>query len=192
MSTLSKVNFEPTSDIMVVHRRDFPLADPTLAQPTNAVALVDGEWVTLNASYQIIRASNIASPGAAATVRSFPLFAEKGRYDVQAIAGTKTPVLLMGQYEVDTRIFDATAVVGSGAAITTPLQPLKVATVTFSGRNFSGLVGHGGSGDSAPVVGYVTRLPANNGGKLRFIQGWRQLAPTRPHNQTTKNGRKRS
>lgn len=180
MSTLSKVNFEPTSDIMTVHRRDFPLADPTLAQPTNAVALVDGEWMTLNTSGQMIRASNIAVGGNAATVRSFPLFAERGRYDVQAVAGTKAPLLFLGQYECDTRIFDATAVVGGGAAITTAFQPLKVATVTFSGRNFTGLVGHGGAADTNPVVGYVVRLPANNGGKLRFIQGWRQLAPDPP------------
>jgi hypothetical protein len=53
------------------------------------------------------------------------------------------------------------------------LQPLKAATVTIGSRNFVGLVGHGGSADTSPVLGYVTRLPANNGGKLRFISGYR-------------------
>jgi hypothetical protein len=53
------------------------------------------------------------------------------------------------------------------------MQGLKVATVALGGRNYCGLVGHGGSGDSSPVIGYVTRLPASNGGKLRFINGWR-------------------
>lgn len=181
MSTLMKINFTPVSDILPVQRRDFPLADPTLAQPLNAVCLVDGEWLTLNSSYQIIRATDITSvgayqpSGASFPPRSFPLFAERGRYDVQALSSAKMPVLWRGDYEFDTRIFDASAVVHSGAAITAPMQPLKVATVSFGGRNFTGLVGHGAlsGGDTDPIVGYVTRLPANNGGQLRFISGWR-------------------
>ncbi len=181
MSTLQKINFTPVSDILPIQRRDFPLADPTLAQPLNAVALVDGEWLTLNSNYQVIRATDITSvgayqpAGAAFPPRSFPLFAERGRYDVQALSSTKMPILWRGEYEFDTRIFDASAVVHSGAAITAVMQPLKVATVSFGGRNFTGLVGHGAlsGADTDPVVGYVTRLPANNGGQLRFISGWR-------------------
>lgn len=181
MSTLQKINFTPVSDILPVQRRDFPLADPTLAQPLNAVALVDGEWMTLNSNYQLIRGADITTPaayqpaGAAFPPRCFPLFAERGRYDVQALSSTKMPILWRGDYEFDTRIFDATAVVHGGAAITAPMQPLKIATITFGGRNFVGLVGHGAlsGGDTDPVVGYVTRLPANNGGQLRFISGWR-------------------
>lgn len=173
MSTIQKVNFEPISDILPVQRRDFPLADPTLANPINAVALIDGEWLTLNTSYQLLRASTIGSVGNAASLLSFPLFAERGRYDVQAIAGTKMPVLFRGEYEFDTRVFDAAAVVGSGAIISTILQPLKVATITIGSRNYSGLVGHGGAADTQPIRGYVTRLPSSNGGKLRFISGWR-------------------
>ena len=182
MSTLSKINFTPVSDILPVQRRDFPVADPTLVQPLNAVALVDGEWMTLNTSYQLVRATDITSVGAVAPaggipLRAFPLFAERGRYDVQSLSGHKMPVLWRGDYEFDTRIFDATAAVGAagGAAITYVMQPLKVATVSFGGRNFTGLVGHGllTAADTDPIVGYVTRLPANNGGQLRFISGWR-------------------
>lgn len=175
MSTLQKVNFSPVSDILPVQRRDFPLADPTLANPLNAVALVDGEWMTLNAAAQAVRATAIGTPADPALALSFPLWAERGRSDVQAMSGVKMPLLWMGHYEVDTRIFDATAVVHGGAAITTMLQPLKVATVTFGGRNFSGLVGHGAltGGDTDPIVGWVTRLPANNGGQLRFRSGGR-------------------
>lgn len=181
MSTLQKINFTPVTDILPVQRRDFPLADPTLAQPLNALALVDGEWMTLNSAYQLIRASDITTPGAVKPAgapfppRSFPLFAERGRYDVQAMSLVKMPVLWRGDYEFDTRIFDATAVYSGGAAITAVMQPLKIATITFGGRNFTGLVGHGplSGGDTDPVVGYVTRLPASNGGQLRFISGWR-------------------
>src|SRR5579862_6415705 len=176
MSTILRVNFEPVSDILPIPRRDFSLFDPTQADPLNATALVDGEWMTLNTAYQLVRASTIGSVGNGATVKSFPLFAERGRYDVRANSGTKMPILWRGEYEFDTRVYDATAVVtspGTGAAITTVMQGLKVATIAIGGRNYTGLVGHGGSSDASPVVGYVTRLPANNGGKLRFINGWR-------------------
>ena len=173
MSTIQKVNFEPVSDILPITRRDFAVADPTLVNPINALALVDGEWLTLNSSYQLLRASTVGAIGNVATALSFPLFAERGRYDTQGIAGTKMPVLFLGSYEFDTRVFDASVAVGGGALITAVLQPLKVATVGIGGRNYSGLVGHGGAADTSPIRGYVTRLPASNGGKLRFISGWR-------------------
>ncbi len=172
MSTVMRVNFEPVRDVLPVQRTDFPLADSSLADPMNAVALVDGEWMAINSDYQIERASIIGTPGNAATKRSYPLWAERGRYDVQAIGNRKMPILWLGAWEFDTRIFDATATVGSGAAISAVDQPVKVATVTIGTRNYTGLVGHGGIGtDSDIVVGFVTRLPANNGGKLRLRGG---------------------
>ena len=173
MSTIQKVNFEPVSDILPVQRRDLSLADKLLADPLNAAAIIDGEWLTIDGAYKWIRASAIATPGNAATVRSFPCFLERGRTDRLGMAERKTTCLFRGEYEFDTRVYDASATVGSGAPITTVLQPLKVATITIGTRNFTGLVGHGGAADTNPVVGYVTRLPAVNGGKLRFISGYR-------------------
>lgn len=171
----SKVNFEPVSDFAssAVCRRDFVLADRTLLDPTNAVALRDGEWMVIGAGYKMSRAAAIGTPGARATVRSFPLWSELGRYDVQGIAQGKAPLIWLGHYEADTRIYDAAVALGSGAAITAVMQPLKVATITMGSRNYVGLVGHGGSADTDPVVGYVTRLPSENGGKLRFQAGYR-------------------
>lgn len=173
MSTIQKVNFEPVSDILPVQRKDLSLADKSLADPNNAAALVDGEWMTLDSSYRWVRAAAIGTPGTAATVRSFPVFFEKGRSDRLGMAERKTTCLFRGEYEFDTRVYDASATVGSGAPISSVMQPLKVATITIGSRNFVGLVGHGGSSDTSPVVGYVTRLPASNGGKLRFISGYR-------------------
>jgi hypothetical protein len=173
MSTIQKVNFEPVSDILPVWRKDLPLADASLADPTNAVALVDGEWLTIDTNYKWVRAAAVATPGTLATVRSFICFSERGRSDRMGMADKKTTGLFRGEYEADTRVFDASVALGSGAAITTVLQPLKVATITVGSRNYVGLVGHGGSSDASPVVGYVTRLPASNGGKLRFISGYR-------------------
>ncbi len=170
MSTVQQVNFEPASDILATQRRDFALNDPTLANPLNAVALVDGEWMVINSSYKIVRATAIASVGDPALQTSYPLIAERGRYDVQANSQRKMPIIFMGDYEADTRIFDAAVSIGSGAPITAAGQPLKVATITIGTRNYTGLVGHGGTADNNPIVGRVTRLPANNGGKLRFVR----------------------
>ena len=176
MSTVQRVNFEPVSDINPIHRRDFPLSDKTLSDPFNAVALVDGEWMTLDNTVgatngKLIRAADVTSVGNPAAVVSFPLFAERGRYDVQALSERKMPVLFLGQYEFKTRIFDAAAVVGSGAAVASMLQPLKVATITLGTRNYVGLVGSAYN-DNAPIVGYLTRLPTANGGMLQFMSGW--------------------
>lgn len=172
MSTVQKVNFEPVSNILMTQIRDYGLADKTLVDPSNSVCLVDGEWLTLDATTKSIRASDITTPGAVASIRAFALFAEKGRTDIMASSDRKVPIIVFGHYEADTRIFDAAAAVGAGggAAITTMFQPLKVATITLGSRNYSGLVGHGGSGDTDPVVAYVSKLPAINGGKLRFMR----------------------
>ncbi|HOM14311.1 MAG TPA: hypothetical protein PLB41_13440, partial [Rubrivivax sp.] len=69
-----------------------------------------------------------------------------------------------------TRIFDATKALGAGAAITTLLQPVKVATITLGSRNYVGLVGSAYN-DTAVIVGYVTRLPSAAGGMLQFMSG---------------------
>lgn len=172
MSTVQKVNLEPVSNILLTQIRDFALADKTLADPTNAVALVDGEWMTLDSTGKALRAAAVGTPGTVATVLSFPLFAERGRSDIMAQADRKVPLIMFGDYEADTRIFDASAAVGAGggAAITFMFQPLKVATITLGSRNYVGLVGHGGASDTDPIVAYVSKLPAVNGGKLRYIR----------------------
>lgn len=170
MSTVQKTNLEPVSNLLLTQVRDYALADKTLADPLNAVALVDGEWLTLDSTGKAIRAAAVATPGDVATVLSFPLFGERGRSDVLAQSDRKVPLIVFGDYEADTRIFDASAAVSGGAAITFMFQGLKVATITLGSRNYVGLVGHGGASDTEPVVAYVSKLPAVNGGKLRFIR----------------------
>ena len=179
-NTISKVNFELQSDLMATQRRDYPLADPTLANPYNANALVDGEILTLNNSNQLIRAADItqAAGTAAAAPGSYvemALWAERGRTDVQANAANKTTCVELGEYISDTRVYDATA----GAGIAHMGQPLKCAVVSISDngstRKFSGLILHGGSADPDAVFGYVHKLPANNGGKLQFKRGTRNF-----------------
>jgi len=143
------VNFELVTDVQDLIRRDFTVADPTIINPTNSNPLLDGEWVALNTSYQLVRAGT--------GVLGFAVFAERGRFDVQAIG--KTTVLFAKPYEADTRIFTA-----AGLALGAPLK--ISAAVTYDLQTRSGLVAH----DTGVIIGYVTRLPANNGGKLRFLK----------------------
>jgi len=175
MTTLRE-NFRPVADVLPTVRRDFVPADRSLVNPSNPVSLIDGEWLTLDSSGKVVRACDIAAAGnAAGAVLSWPLWAENGRYDLQAMAENKLPLIWLNDWEFETRIFDAGATVGSGAIINTMLMPVKVASVSLSGvygtRILSGLVGHGGSADTDRIVGYVTRLPAANGGWLRIRGG---------------------
>jgi hypothetical protein len=163
-TTAQRPNFDIKSDLFMVQTRDYPLADTTLLDPRLSTCLVDGEWVRLTDARLLVRATNVASAGDPATVKSFPLWNEPGRSDTQAIR--KMTGIRFGSWEADTRIFDAAAVVGGGAAITAMDQPLKVATITLGGRNYSGLVG---AGASDIIVARVSKLPANNGGRLGIV-----------------------
>ena len=173
MSTVVKVNFEPRSNMMHVQTRDFPLVNPgnLLTNPTSTTVLVDGEWMSLDATGQnMLRAAAIAGAGVEAAGHSWPLYAERGRTDVQAIQ--KASLLWLGQWEADTRIYRADVAVGAGAIIATVGQAVKVASIAIvsAARFFCGLVGWN-TADPGFIVGYVTRLPANNGGKLRIRGG---------------------
>ena len=141
MSTIQKVNFEPVSDILATQRRDFALADRTLADPLASNALVDGEWFIIDSSYKAARAVAINAAGNVATQSSYIVFGERGRSDVLAMAQRKIPLIWFGEFEADTRIFDATAAYGGGAAITSVGQPLKVASIDIGGKIVMGAHG---------------------------------------------------
>lgn len=178
MSTVTRVNFTPVRDALPVHRANFPLADPTIADPLNAVALVDGEWLTVDANYELARATDVTTLGALVAGLAYPHWNERGRSDMLATGERRTVVLWGGFWEYDTRIFDVAANInGSGnTAITTVGQALTVCTVAIGTRNYVGICGHDGGPqvggtDTEQIVGYVTRLPANNGGQLRMRGG---------------------
>src|SRR6478609_5682145 len=136
-STVQKVNFDPVSDILPIWLRDLPLANPDLADPLNSVALVDGEWLTLDTNYKWVRVTDITCLSSIAAIKSFPCFSERGRTDRLGMSQKKTTALFRGEYEFDTRIYDSAV----GTAITTVMQPLKVRTIAIVTRNYSGLVG---------------------------------------------------
>jgi len=173
-----RMNFEPVSDLLKNQTRDFPMADRTLVRPSSALRVYDGEWLRLDDTNKLVRAVDIAGVVGVDTAvyRSYPLFAEPGRYDIQALSGSKVPLIWLGEWEFETRIFDATLIVGTGLAIAHVGQALKVALIQPGGvgtRLYSGLVGHGwpAQADTDPIVGYVTRLPGTTG-KLRLRSGF--------------------
>ena len=146
------VNFELVTELQFLLRRDFYLADKTLGKPTNANPLMDGEFLKLDTAYKLVRAGD--------GELGFAMFMEKGRFDVQALG--KTTVLFAGTYEADTRVFTAAGLALGGRLMIDP-------ACSVDGLTKSGLIAHDGTA-TKEVVGFVTRLPANNGGKLRFMQ----------------------
>lgn len=153
-------NFILKSEFQTITRRTFEVNDPDILKPippSPKVPLVEGEWLELDAAYKMGRGAG------AAGVPSYVWFAEQGRYETQAIG--KGPILFLGSFEADTIIMDP----AQGTAITTVGQKLIVNTITLGGLARRGLVGVV-TPASDLVVGYVTRLPANNNGYLRFVR----------------------
>lgn len=142
------------SEVMPIQRRDFYLADTALLNPNNANPILDGEWLELDGSYKLARGSSEQAKPA------WQLFAERGRYDTQAIG--KAPVLFIGGYEAETSIADLTGLAVGDA--------LVVQNVTVGGLNKRGLAKLGVGAGAHLLFGYVTRLPG--GGKVRY---WKDL-----------------
>jgi len=151
--------FKLVSEFQTIHRRPFELADPTILNPNSATPLVEGEFLELNSAYKMARGSGDG------LVPGFAYFAEQGRYEVQTIS--KGPFLYGNFYEADTMIMDPAL----EATITYAGQPLMVNDVTIGAIARRGLTALPGSPAGTEfVIGYVSRLPANNGGYLRFIR----------------------
>lgn len=145
------INFKLVSEFQTIHRRPFELADPAILKPTNANPLLDGEFLELDAAYKAVRGT--VNP---ALVPSFAYFAERGRYETQAIL--KGPLLYGGFYEADTLIMNATGLTLGGEL---EVNNVTIATLTKRGLKIQ---------TTGKIVGYVTRLPANNKNFLRFIR----------------------
>ncbi len=144
-------NFVPITEIQVLTRRDFPLADPTLLAPFGANPLVDGEWLELDVNYHLQRGTG------AGIIAVYPVFTERGRYDTQALG--KADVFLLGQYEAETKVVNMSSLVLGSV--------LMVGDVTYMGATKRGLLlSTGGSG--VIEVGYVTKINTTTS-TIRFV-----------------------
>ena len=129
---------------------DKDLLNPNVASPK--VPLMDGEFLTENSEYKLVRATDIG-----ATVPAYAWIEWRGDTNVQGSG--KGAIIKGGTYEADTIIFDSTSLVLH--------SKLMIGAVTVDGLTRCGLVLHTGVNF---VIGYVTKLPATNGGRLRFLQ----------------------
>lgn len=145
------MSLEMITPVNDVFRRDLELADPTLLDPTDATALVQGEWLVRNGSGKGVRL------GAASALGSIQVFSQKGDTAAQAIG--KVACLQLHQYEAETDMFqDGGAGFANGTELT--VKQITVDAVTRSGLT------QAAGGDF--VYGFVTKNPTVNGGKLRF------------------------
>ena len=146
--------FRLKSELAKIDRKDFPISDPLLLdfESTSPLALIMGEYLTLDSNYKLARAANPGVPPG-----PWPLYMEKGRSDTQAFGEKRTMVLFMGGYWAETKVFTGTPTLG---------QALEVADISFAGGTRSGLQAH--AAGTNPVIGYVTKLAADNGGWLQF------------------------
>lgn len=152
--------FNLVSEVLPIQRRDFYLAVPALLNPNNANPLLDGEWLELDSSYKLARGSGESA------VTSWPVFAERGRYDTQSIG--KTPVLFQGGFEAETKIVDLTGLsVGNS---------LVIQMVTVGGvANKRGLAKLGVGAGEHLLFGSVTRVFSD---RVRF---WYSGTPVWKH-----------
>lgn len=147
-------HMELVTELLPLLRRDF-YTDLSL-NPDAAEPLVDGEWLQLLDNYKCGRA--LSPLAAEPVVPNYPVWAERGRYDIQAIG--KVPLLMGPLYEFDTDIVNSSHGFQVG-------DPAVVATVTAAGGSKKGLIKPSGTGVQHLVVAWCTRLPAS--GKVRFI-----------------------
>lgn len=152
-----EATFRLLTPVAMVERHDFVVSDRKLLEFDSLapVPLLMGEWCTLDGTYKLDRAANPGVPPG-----PWALFAELGRSDTQGIAEGKAPVLFQGTYWAETKIFAGAPVLGA---------KLEVAQVAYpAGVNRSGLQTHAAGAN--PVIGYVTKVAADNGGWLQFQQ----------------------
>ena len=155
------INFKLVSEFQTIQRRPFEFTAPAILNPTDVRPIVDGEFLQHDSAYKMARGGNNAlaaapAPDDEALVPSFAYFAERGRYETQAIL--KGPFLYLGPYEADTMIMYGTGISLGDA--------LSVWDISIGGIIRRGLFKR----TSGYVVGYATRLPVNNNNWLRFIR----------------------
>lgn len=154
---MSAPKFEVITGLQYCLRKDFPLNDSTLLTPSNGNPLVQGEWLEVNSSQELIRGSG---EGAAL---SYPVHTEKGRSDVQSLG--KASVIFMGAFEAETTVFYPTSLVAGDF--------LTVQDVSHESLTRRGLKEKSGSSGGIIVVGIVTKVISAT--KIRFIHHGYQI-----------------
>jgi hypothetical protein len=132
--------------------QSYEVADVTMVDPDDETRVIQGEWVELAADSKMTRAT-------AATVLHFPKVDIDGQYDVQAI--NSISVLQMGNFEVDTAIYDTGTLTALGDLV-------EIDVVSYApGPNNRGIpTVWSADWSTGLLVGMVTKAPAS--GRIRF------------------------
>jgi hypothetical protein len=173
------MTFELVDGFEFIRRRDWGVeasaADAAGHEPLNpldARPYIIGEWLQLNANYNMQRGGNNAGNLTdEALVPSWPVYMERGRTDTQAIAAGRdangniltgqTTVLWNHAFEARTDVCDSTGMaVGSALAVFDIVEAVTLIVRRGLGPAVAG----------TPIVGYVTRIHDTN--DIRF---WRTL-----------------
>ncbi len=145
--------FELITDPLSLNRRSHVLGGGLSIDPNAANPIIQGEFLEKVGG----SAEDVATRGAGtpAAVPSWAVFTERGRTDTQALG--KVSLLYGGFYEADTDVMNAAGI--------TLGENLEVSDVTIASLGRRGLVQF----TTGRVVGFCSRLPADNGGLLRFV-----------------------
>jgi hypothetical protein len=141
------------SPVNDVFRRDRDVADTTILDPTEADALLAGEWVTLDSSEKLVRV------GASTVPDCWQVFSPKGDYSAQAIG--KVTTLFLHEYEAETDVFEGTPAVGTELTVKELSDPLG------DGVDRPGLT-TAAAGEFVHAI--VSKTAANNNGKVRYTR----------------------
>jgi hypothetical protein len=141
---------------VLMHIKDWPLVDPTLTDPTNANALVMGEWLTPFINGQGKKLERDAAGGAGGHL-SWVCYAQKGAYDIQF--QKIVPVLMHGGFMADTWLFNR----ATGLAVGDELGSFLVA-IDGINRSVLDAVGAG------KKVAVVLQLPGSATSPLRVLR----------------------
>jgi hypothetical protein len=161
-------HFDLITPFQMLDRRSMTVAggaDGNILDPDNARPLIDGEWLQPDGLGAMVRGgTGHATNDEPATVPQYVYVAERGRYETQGLG--KGPFLWIGDFEADTLVWAGAPGTTSENPPTTVGQPLEVRNVVFTG----GIIRRGFAlcQSGSFVVGFVTRLPANNANRLRF------------------------
>jgi hypothetical protein len=138
----------PVNDVF---RRDVELADTALLNPNAANPLRQGEWVVPGANgWERVSATT------GTTKNAKMVWTERGDFPAQAIG--KVTVLQLHQFECETLLFDSDWTPALGDPVT-----VQKDDVTGIGTDLS-VFAEAETGEF--VYGYVTKVPADNGGWL--------------------------
>jgi hypothetical protein len=144
------------SPVNDVHRRDVAVDDPdALLDPNEGTTAIEaGEWVIPDATTgKAIRAGTLQTE-----TNIMQVFTQRGDLAAQAIE--KVAVLYLNDYEAETDMFLSGPTYVLGMTLTVDQGTIDAVTRSALTEATTGMIVHG----------IVTKLPADNGGKLRFIK----------------------